>query len=72
MSIIEQLTKPQKRRLARYGCGLCELRLDRTLGGSCGAIFGPRCTIEEINKRAVSCLKASKRPDIADTSKLQN
>lgn len=57
MTDIAVLTKGQKRRLSRYICTLCEVRLDRDW---CSAIY-EQCTSEDREKRRQSCL-AGYRP----------
>lgn len=54
------LSKPQRERLKRYECGLCDQRLDRTLRHSCAAIWGPKCSKKTNRDRAIRCLDASK------------
>lgn len=56
-----RLTKSQRERLKRHECFLCEVRLDQ---GVCFAIGAPRCSPEEMVKRAANCLNASPRAHI--------
>ena len=68
--MLDNLTKPQRSRLKRHVCWLCEQSLDRTVKGShgqCGGV-GPSCSGEIIRDRALACLKASRTPHINDVS----
>ena len=68
--MLDNLTKPQRSRLKRHVCWLCEQSLDRTVKGyhgqCCG--IGDRCSAEIIRARALACLKASAMPHITDVS----
>ena len=68
--MLESLTKPQRNRLKRYVCWLCEQNLDRTVNGSHGqcCAIGERCSGEVIRDRALACLGASRTPHINDVS----
>lgn len=70
--MLDGLTKPQRNRLKRCECGLCEMPLHRTIHGSgqCGAIFSGPCSQAQIITRALACLSASRVPHIADISAL--
>lgn len=54
---LKDCTRLQKQRLSRYGCGLCEQRLDRA---GCASIYGPPCSPETMAARRASCLAAYK------------
>ncbi len=68
--MLDELSKPQRNRLKRYVCWMCEQSLDRTIKGSHGQCcgIGDRCPREVIRDRALACLKASRTPHINDVS----
>ncbi len=68
--MLDALTKPQRNRLKRHVCWMCEQNLDRTIEGSYGQCYGigPSCSKTTIRDRALSCLKASATPHINDVS----
>jgi hypothetical protein len=56
------MTRNEKLYLSRRVCALCEQRLDRS---SCGAIWPPRCTEEQMEacrQAALRCYRPRKRP----------
>jgi hypothetical protein len=61
---VEILTRNERRYRSRLSCMLCEQRLDRS---SCGAVWPPRCTPEQMEARrqaALSsmCARSGSRP----------
>ena len=54
--MLDNLTKPQRSRLKRHVCWLCEQSLDRTVKGYHGQCFGigDRCSAEIIRARALA------------------
>ena len=53
-----QLNRAQQNRLKRYGCWLCEQRLDRVLRWGCCGIWHS-CTQKSMETKAQNCLNAS-------------
>lgn len=69
-ALLAGLTKPQKSRLSRYECGMCEQLLDRTLRYGCSSRYG-RCEPQGITDRAIRCLDASTHRHIQHTASEQ-